>query len=88
MLTQALEGWLFFFFLDCHGFKVFGLEDLAAIETFHVVDAVSSGDHLGAVVVTSGLHNQRLDEVYSIQVHDACQAPLRLFSDTRSYNPG
>jgi hypothetical protein len=37
--------------------EVFGLEDLAAIETFHVVDPISAGDHLGAGMVTSGLHN-------------------------------
>ena len=46
-----------FVFVDFHLFKVFCLENLAAIETFHVVNAVSSGDHLGAGMVTSGLHN-------------------------------
>jgi len=54
MLTH--EG-LFFLFLDLYLFKVFGLEDLAAIEAFHVINAVSTGDHLGAGMVTSGLHN-------------------------------
>jgi hypothetical protein len=48
---------LLFLFLDFHGFKVFRLEDLSAIETFHIVDAISTGDHLGASVLTSGLHN-------------------------------
>ena len=48
---------LFFLILNFHGFKIFGLEDLAAIETFNVVDPVSAGDNLGARVLTSGLHN-------------------------------
>src|SRR5262249_38459066 len=56
------------FVLHRDGFKVFSLEDLAAIETFHVFDTVSSGDHLGTGVVTSRLHNQRLDEEYFIHV--------------------
>jgi hypothetical protein len=48
---------LFFLFLDVHGLKIFGFEDLAAIETFNVVDPVSAGDDLGARVRTSVLHN-------------------------------
>ncbi len=54
---NAIAGELFFLFLDFHGFKVFGLKDLAAVETFDVIDAVSSGNHLGTGVVASGLHN-------------------------------
>jgi hypothetical protein len=49
--------------LDFHFFEVFGLEDLAAIETFHVVDPISAGDHLGAGMVTSGLHNRGLMKI-------------------------
>ena len=48
---------LLFVFLYFYGFKVFGLEDLSAIEAFDIVDSVSSGNHLGAGVLTSGLHN-------------------------------
>jgi hypothetical protein len=48
---------LFFLFLDVDGFKIFGFEDLAAIETFDIVDPVSAGNNLGARVLTSGLHN-------------------------------
>jgi hypothetical protein len=51
-----MEG-LFFLFLDLYGFQVFVLEDLPAIETFNVVDPVSTGDYLGARVLTSGFHN-------------------------------
>jgi hypothetical protein len=46
-----------FFFLDLHGIEVFVLEDLMAIQTFQVVDAISPGDDLGAGVLASGLHN-------------------------------
>jgi len=42
---------------DFHGFKVFGFKNLPAVETFHVVYAVSSGQDLGTGVLTSGLHN-------------------------------
>jgi hypothetical protein len=45
--------------LDFDRFQVLGLEDLAAVQTFHVVHAVSPGNNLGAIVVTSGLHSQR-----------------------------
>ena len=55
--ASARVGGLLLFFFDFDGFQVFGFEDLAAVETFHVVDAVSSSNHLGAGVVTSGLHN-------------------------------
>ncbi len=48
---------LFFLFLNFHGLKIFGFEDLPAIETFNVVHPVSAGDDLGARVFTSGLHN-------------------------------
>jgi len=45
-----------FFFFDGDGFQVLGFEDLAAIETFHVIDAVAPCDNLGTVVLASGLH--------------------------------
>jgi hypothetical protein len=48
---------LFFVILNFHLLEIFGLEDLAAIETFYVIDPVSAGDDLGARVLTSGLHN-------------------------------
>ena len=50
---------LLFFFVGFQGFQVFGLENLAAIETFHVVHAVSTGNDLGAGMLTGGLHRQR-----------------------------
>ena len=52
-----MPGGLFLFFFHFHRFKVFSLEDLTAIETFHVVDAVPSRKNLGPGVLASGLHN-------------------------------
>jgi hypothetical protein len=52
-------GRLVFVLFYFYGFKVFGLEDLAAIQAFDIVHAVAPGDDLGAVMVTSGLHTQR-----------------------------
>lgn len=52
---EALTLLLFFVYL--HGFEIFGLEDFPAIEAFEVIDTVPTGDHLGAGMVTSGLHN-------------------------------
>jgi hypothetical protein len=48
---------LFLFFLGFHGFQVFGLEDLPAVQAFYVVDAFSSGQNQGMSVRTGGLHN-------------------------------
>ena len=56
-LHADASGGLFLFFLDFHGFDVLGFENLSAVQTFHVVDAGSSGDDLGAGVLTGGLHN-------------------------------
>ena len=86
--ANASEGGaLFFVVLDFHGFKVFGLEDLATIQTFDVIYAVSSGNYRGPVVVTSGLHNQRLDETYSIQVQRLVK-PLRNIFHARGVTAG
>jgi hypothetical protein len=38
---------------------------------------------LGAGVLTSGLHNQRLDRFHSNRVHDVVKPPF-----ATSYNPG
>jgi hypothetical protein len=55
-----MPGGLFFVFLYFHWLKVFGLEDLTAIEALHVIYAVSAGDDLGTVMLTSGLHTPTL----------------------------
>ena len=46
-------------FLNCYGFEVLGFENLAAIETFNVLHAVTPGDDLRTGVVTSGLHKSK-----------------------------
>jgi hypothetical protein len=86
MLSHA-TGELLLFILHGHGFKVFGLEDLAAIETFQVFHAVSSGDYLGTGVITSRLHNQRLDETYFIQVHALVKPPVSVFPALGRFSP-
>jgi hypothetical protein len=54
-----MEGLLLFFF-DLHRLKVFGFENLAAVETFYIIHAVAASDYLGAVVITGGLHKTAL----------------------------
>jgi hypothetical protein len=66
---------LFFFFLNLHGFDVFGLEDLLAVQTFQVVHAVSPGDDLGSGMLASGLHKQGLDEII-LTARRAMSSPL------------
>jgi hypothetical protein len=57
---SALRGGrLLFVLFYLHGFKVFGFEDLEAVQAFDVVDAVAPGDDLGAGMVASGWHKQR-----------------------------
>ena len=66
------------------------LENLTAIQTFHVVHAVSSGDHLGAGMLAGGLHNQRLDEIYSNRVQRHVKSPQRssCHAAAKRYNSG
>jgi hypothetical protein len=54
-----MEGLLLFFF-DLHWLKVFGFENLAAVETFYIIHAVAASDYLGTVVITGGLHKTAL----------------------------
>ena len=68
---------LFLFFLDLHGLEIFGFEDLPAIQAFEVVHAVASGNHLGTGMVASGLHKQRLDEVYFNRLRVVVKPPFR-----------
>jgi len=87
MLTHGRKG-LFLVFLDYHWLKVFGLENLPAIEAFQVIHAVSPGDDLGTVVLASGLHNQRLDESYFIQVQKLVKPPFESFCKAILFSGG
>jgi hypothetical protein len=59
---EARAGQLpFFFFFNGNGFEILGLEDLTAIQAFHVIHAVSPRDDLCAGVFTRGLHKAILD---------------------------
>ncbi len=74
---RATRDWLLVFFLHRNWLKVLGFENLAAVETFHVVDAVSSRNDLGAGMLTSGMHRQRLDEIYSNRAYWLVKPPLQ-----------
>ena len=52
---------LFFLVFNSHRLKIIGFEDLPAIETFKVVDAVPARDHLRSLVVTGGLHKKETE---------------------------
>ena len=52
-------GALFFLVFNSHRLEIFRFEDLPAIETFDVVDAVPARDHLRSLVVTGGLHMKK-----------------------------
>jgi len=41
---------------DCYGFEILSFEDLAAIQTFQVLNAIAPGDDLCTVVLASVLH--------------------------------
>jgi hypothetical protein len=43
---------LFVFILSGNRFKVFGFKDLAAVQTLHIIDAVTPGNNFGTVMVT------------------------------------
>jgi hypothetical protein len=79
MLTQdsrrAGPQGLFFFLFHLDGFEIFGLEDLAAVETLDIVDAIATGNHLGTGVI-AGNHNSACDEAYSIRAHASVKPPL------------
>jgi hypothetical protein len=54
---DAAAGLLFLFF-DGYRFEVFSFENLPAIEAFHVIDPISSGEDHSSGMLTNGLHNQ------------------------------
>jgi hypothetical protein len=43
---------LFVFFVRGNGFQVLSFEDLAAVQTLNIVDAVTPGNNFGTVMVT------------------------------------
>ncbi len=57
---------LLFVFLHFGGFEILGFEDLMTVETLDVIDAISPGNHLGALVLTTDLHKDLgFNEIYS-----------------------
>ena len=47
-----IVSWLIFVRIDGDWFQIFCLENLFAVEAFHVVNTVSSGDNYRLVVIT------------------------------------
>jgi len=50
---------LFFLVFNSYRLEIFRFEDLPAIKTLNVVDAVPARDHLRSLVVTGGLHMKK-----------------------------
>ena len=57
-LSRSL--FVFFFVFDFEGIEIFGLKNLTAVETLHIIDAVAAGNHLGPGVIADGRHNTAL----------------------------
>ena len=56
-----MGGCLFFLVFDSDRLQIFSFENLTAIETLNVVDAVPARDHLRSLVVTGGLHKKETE---------------------------
>jgi hypothetical protein len=59
----VVSGWgaLFFLVFNSYRLQIFRFEDLPAIKTLNVVDAVPARDHLRPLVVTGGLHKKETE---------------------------
>ena len=71
---------LLLFGLDCNRFQIFSFEDLPAIETFNVVDAVPARDHLRSLVVTGGLHRKETEIRPILMIQDNLSREGRYFT--------
>ena len=65
-LLLVLTGW--------DGLQVLGFEDLTALQTLNVVDAVASGNHFGARVLANAFHTNRVIP-YSIRTAGLVKCP-------------
>ena len=52
---------LFFLVFDSDRLQILSFEDLTAVETLNIVDAVPARDHLRSLVVTGGLHKKETE---------------------------
>jgi hypothetical protein len=61
-LSAIVRGFagLFFVSLGGHRLEIFGFEDLAAIETFHVIHPIAACDDDGSLMVAGGRHKSTL----------------------------
>ena len=51
---------LFFFFLDSDWLEIFSFKDLAAIETFDIINPVAAGQDHRAFMLAEGLHTKQI----------------------------
>lgn len=54
---------LFFFVVNAHGFQIFGLEDLTALQAAHVFNTIAPCQHLGFFVIAGGHTNCRYSTI-------------------------
>ena len=83
MLYQGVGSWglaLFFLVFNSYRLEVFSFEDLPAIETFNVVDAVPARDHLRSLVVTGGLHRKETEIRPILMIQDNLSREGRYFT--------
>jgi hypothetical protein len=60
--VEPRDQLLFVVFVNGDGFEILGFEDLAAIQTFDIIHAVTSRDDHGAGVLT-GLHKTDMGSI-------------------------
>ena len=83
MLYQGVGSWglaLFFLVFNSYRLEIFRFEDLPAIETFNVVDAVPARDHLRSLVVTGGLHRKETEIRPILMIQDNLSREGRYFT--------
>ena len=61
---------LFVLVFNSYRLEIFRFEDLPAIETFDIVDAVPARDHLRSLVVTGGLHKKETEIRPILMIHN------------------
>ena len=75
MLADERGRRLFLVLFGVDRLEVVGFEDLPAVEALDIVDAISTGNHLGTGVIADGYHNSAVDEEYSIRAQPHVKPP-------------
>jgi hypothetical protein len=75
MLSEEAGGGLLFVLFGVDRLEILGFEDLAAVEAFHVLDAVAAGNHLGPGVFANGKHKTALLMKNILSAHTFLSSP-------------